>query len=458
VYTNKPFGTAYRGFGHVELFWAIESQMDMVAREVGMDPYEFRMKNLLKPGATTITGEEITEYTGSVRKCLEEVAKEIGWGEPGVKAGASDADDGASAEAEPGSGAGPGSKPGGKVSAKPGGKVRAKGIAVLHKAPAMPPNTASSAIMKFNEDATVDLLVSGVDYGQGTATSLSQIAAHALKLPLERIHFIWNKDTDFSPYDWQTVASRFTVMGGLSILKAAEDATGQIKQVAAEALEVKTDDLDVRDGVVFVKEDPSRALDYADIVMGYKFPNGNSIGGPVIGRGNYIAEGLTNLDLETGQGLPALNWTYGAHAVEIEIDTRTGDIEILKLASAFDVGRIINEGLCIGQVVGGGIQGVGTALHEQYIYDKAGRLLNPSLTDYKIPTVKDTPHVIKPIFVETPHDKGPFGARGVAEHPMISVPPAIANAIFNGTGVRIKELPLSPERVFLALNSGPSKT
>jgi CO/xanthine dehydrogenase Mo-binding subunit len=453
VYTTKPFGTAYRGFGHVELFWAIESQMDMVARELKMDPYEFRMKNLLKPGATTITGEEVTEHTGSVRKCLEEVAKEIGWGKPGEDPSGDSGNAGDESE-RPGDESG---TPGDESGRPAGGKVRAKGIAVLHKAPAMPPNTASSAIMKFNEDATVDLLVSGVDYGQGTATSLSQIAAHELKMPLDRIHFIWNKDTDFSPYDWQTVASRFTVMGGLSIIKAAADATGQIKEVAAEALEVKPEDLEVKAGVVFVKKDPSRALDYTEIVMGYKFPNGNSIGGPVIGRGNYIAEGLTNLDLETGQGLPALNWTYGAHGVEIEIDTRTGDIEILKLASAFDVGKIINEGLCIGQVVGGGIQGVGTALHEQYIYDKAGRLLNPTLTDYKIPTVKDIPQVIKPIFVETPHDKGPFGARGVAEHPMISVPPAIANAIFNGTGVRIKELPLSPERVFLALNSGPSK-
>ncbi len=455
VYTTKPFGTAYRGFGHVELFWAVESQMDMVAQELKMDPVEFRMKNLLKPGATTITGEEITEYTGSVRKCLEEVAKEIKWGET---CGETCGDGGARGRGETAPADAPSDVPSdGRHGSRSEGKVRAKGIAVLHKAPAMPPNTASSAIMKFNEDATVDLLVSGIDYGQGTATSLSQIAAHELKMPFERIHFIWNKDTDFSPYDWQTVASRFTVMGGLSIIKAAEDATRQIKDVAAEALNVKPDALEVKDGVVFVKEDPLLALDYTDVVMGYKFDNGNSIGGPVIGRGSYIAEGLTNLDPETGQGLPALNWTYGAHAVEIEVDTRTGDIEILKLVSAFDVGKVINEDLCRGQVIGGCVQGIGSAIHEQYIYDKAGRLLNPSLTDYKIPTVKDIPHEIMPIFVETPHDKGPFGARGVAEHPMISVPPAIANAIFNGTGVRIKELPLSPERVFLALNPGRSK-
>ncbi|HEC82944.1 MAG TPA: xanthine dehydrogenase family protein molybdopterin-binding subunit, partial [Firmicutes bacterium] len=309
VYTTKPFGTAYRGFGHVELFWAVESQMDMVAQSLDMDPVEFRMKNLLKPGSITITGEKVTEHTGNVRACLEQVAKEIGWGR------------------QPASGSN-------------GRKVRGKGIAVLHKAPAMPPNTASSAIIKFNEDATADVIVSGVDYGQGTATSLSQIAAHALRVPLEKIHFIWAKDTDRSPYDWQTVASRLTVMAGICILRAAEDAIDQIKSTAAQALGVDICDLEVEDGRVFVAGDKERGLDYKDVVMGYMFPNGNSIGGPVIGRGSYVAEGLTNLDPETGQGLPALNWTYGAHAVEIEVDVATGDIEIVKIVSAFDVGRV----------------------------------------------------------------------------------------------------------------------
>jgi CO/xanthine dehydrogenase Mo-binding subunit len=170
-----------------------------------------------------------------------------------------------------------------------------------------------------------------------------------------------------------------------------------------------------------------------------------------MGRGSYVAEGLTNLDLETGQGLPALNWTYGAHGVEIEIDTETGDIEIVKIVSAFDVGKVINEALCRGQVVGGTVQGLGTTVSEQYVYDGDGHLLNPSFTDYKIPTVRDVPREMVQVFVETPHDKGPFGARGVAEHPMISVPSVIANALFAATGVRIRELPLSPERVYLAL-------
>lgn len=426
VYTTKPFGTAYRGFGHVEFFWAVESQMDMVARELGMDPVDFRMKNLLKVGSKTITGEEVTKHTGDVRKCLTEVARAIEWGKP----------------------------VGGPLGQ---GRIRGKGIAVLHKAPAMPPNTASSAIIKFNEDATADVIVSGVDYGQGTATSLSQIAAYALKLPLESIHFIWAKDTDYSPYDWQTVASRLTVMGGLCIMRAADDAIDQIKTIASEALGAAKDALEVDAGRVFVRGDEARGLAYRDVVMGYMFPNGNAIGGPVIGRGSYVAEGLTNLDLETGQGLPALCWTYGAHGVEIEVDTRTGDIDVVRIVSAFDVGRVINRDLCKGQVIGGGVQGIGTALIEQYVYDKEGRLLNDSLTDYKIPTVRDIPREMMQIFVETPHDKGPLGARGVAEHPMISVPPAIANALFNATGVRMKELPLNPERVFLAVSRNPEK-
>ncbi|MGD9403352.1 MAG: molybdopterin-dependent oxidoreductase, partial [bacterium] len=187
------------------------------------------------------------------------------------------------------------------------------------------------------------------------------------------------------------------------------------------------------------------------VVMGYKYPDGHAIGGPVIGRGRYVAEGLTNLDLETGQGLPALCWTYGAHAVEIELDTETGDVEIVRIVSAFDVGKVINEALCRGQVLGGTVQGLGCTVSEHYVYDGEGHLLNASFTDYKIPTVRDVPREMVQVFIETPHDKGPFGARGVAEHPMISVPSVIANAIFDAAGVRILDLPLCPERVYLAL-------
>jgi CO/xanthine dehydrogenase Mo-binding subunit len=330
------------------------------------------------------------------------------------------------------------------------GKVRGKGLAMLHKAPAMPTFTSCSATILFNGDGSVNLLVSGVDYGQGTYTALAQVAADELAIPAEKVHVPWDSDTDFTPYDWQTVASRFTVMGGNAVIQAARDCLAQIKAVAAQALGVTPERIVCGDSRAWPEGEPERALHYRQLVLGYTFPNGNSIGGPVIGHGRYIAQGLTNLDPETGQGLPALNWTYGAHAVELEVDTDTGHVRVLQVASAFDVGKVINAQQCRTQVIGGVVQGLGSALLEKLVFD-SGRLQNGSFTDYKIPTAKDLPLEMRQFFVETPHPQGPYGARGVAEHPMISVPGAVGNAVANATGIELFELPLDPERVYLAL-------
>jgi CO/xanthine dehydrogenase Mo-binding subunit/aerobic-type carbon monoxide dehydrogenase small subunit (CoxS/CutS family) len=423
IYTNKIFGTAYRGFGHLEVLWGIERNMDMVARAIGMDPAEFRRRNLLRPGETTITGELITEHHGRPDECLRLVTEAIGW-DPAQRA------------AKP---VGPGS-----------GKVRAKGIAMLHKAPAMPTFTSSSASILFNSDGTANVLVSGVDYGQGTYTALAQIAADELCLPLDRIKVPWDCDTDFTPYDWQTVASRFSVMGGNAVIEAAQDCMRQIRGVAGQVFHAPPEQIECADGKVWVRGRPDRTLDYKQIVIGYTYPDGTSIGGPVLGRGRYIATGLTNLNPETGQGIPALNWTYGAHGVDLEVDTDTGHIKVFKIVSAFDVGKVLNMQQCRTQVVGGVIQGLGSAVLEKFVF-KDGRLLNNSFTDYKIPTAKDIPVEMQQFFVETPHPQGPYGARGIAEHPMISVPSAIGNAVANATGVEFFELPLDPERVYLTL-------
>jgi CO/xanthine dehydrogenase Mo-binding subunit len=194
VYTNKIHGTAYRGFGHLEVLWGIERNMDLVARALGMDPFEFRMKNLLRPGETTITGELVTESHGRPDECLRLVAEAVGW-DPKARA---------TAPVPPGSGV-----------------VRAKGLAMVHKAPAMPTFTSCSASILMNGDGSANVLVSGVDYGQGTYTTLAQIAADELKLPLNKVRVPWDSDTDFTPYDWQTVASRFAVMGGNAVIEAA---------------------------------------------------------------------------------------------------------------------------------------------------------------------------------------------------------------------------------------------
>ncbi|WP_406676951.1 xanthine dehydrogenase family protein molybdopterin-binding subunit [Moorella sp. ACPs] len=426
IYTNHIFGTAYRGFGHAEFFWAIERQRDLVAKELGMDPLEFRMRNLLKPGSITITGEKVHENTGRVDKCLALVAEKIGW--PLVKS-----------EEE-------------KARERETGKYRGIGLAVLHKAPAMPSWTASSAVVKMNEDGSVNVLVSGIDYGQGTYTTLAQIAADSLHLPLEKVHVVWETSTETGPYDWQTVASRFTVMGGNAVIRACEDLKAQMRSTAAAVLRAAEDELEFGEGVIYVRHHPDRKLTYSQLAIGYTYENGNAVGGPLIGRGKYIAQGLTFLDPETGQGYPALDWTYGAHAIEIEVDTATGNIEVLKVVSAFDVGKVLNATLSKGQVIGGIVQGLGTAFSEVLLYDDAGRLLTRNLVDYKIPTAKDLPREMEVYFVETPQLDGPYGARGVAEHPMISITPAIANALANATGLEIKEAPLTAEKIYLAWN------
>jgi CO/xanthine dehydrogenase Mo-binding subunit len=209
-----------------------------------------------------------------------------------------------------------------------------------------------------------------------------------------------------------------------------------------------------KNGKVFVNGRPDEAVDYQRFVLGYTYPNGNSIGGPVIGHGRYIAHGLTNLDPETGQGLPALDWTYGAHAAEIEVDTETGEIQVLRIASAFDAGKVINTQQCRCQVVGGVVQGLGSAVSEKFIFSKDGEFLHATFKDYKIPTAKDIPLSMKQFFIETPHPEGPYGARGVAEHPMISLPGVIGNALANATGIEMFEFPLDPETVYLALKRG----
>jgi CO/xanthine dehydrogenase Mo-binding subunit len=421
VYTNKTFGTAYRGFGHLEVLWGIERNLDLIARDLGIDPVEIRRKNFLKEGDLTITGEKVTANHGRPDLCLEAVAKAIGWG---------------------------------TKSAAPAGKRRGKGVAALHKAPAMPTFTSCSAILKFNEDASVDLLVSGVDYGQGTYTVLAQIAAEELGVPVEKVNVVWESDTAFTPYDWQTVASRFSMMGGNAVIEAAADCLAQIRRVASAVLRAPESELVCRDEKVFVAHNPDEALTYRQVVMGYSYPNGNSIGGPVIGRGRYIARGLTHLDPETGQGRPALDWTYGAHGVELEVDEATGDVEILKIASAFDVGKALNRQQVVTQIVGGVVQGLGSALCEELLIDEKGVFRNSSLVDYKIPTAKDIPREMSQFIIETPQLDGPYGSRGVAEHPMISVPGAVGNAVRDAVGIDFNELPLTAERIYMGMKRG----
>lgn len=425
LYTNKVFSTAYRGFGHLETHWVIERQMDLIAQQLTMDPYEFRMKNLLRDGSLTISGEHINANSGRPDHCLAAVAQEIGW-----------------------NGYRPAKE---RQAAIQSGKVRGKGLACLQKAPAMPSNTSTSAIMQMDEDGNVRIMLGAVDMGQGANTVMAQIAAEVLDMPMEKIKVAWETDTSRHPYDWSTVASKYTFMGGNAVKRCAHNLMMQMKEIAAQILRCSIEDLMHGNEFIYHIQHNHRRLAYKDLAMGYAYENGNSIGGPLIARGTYMADGLTYLDPKTGQGLPALDWTFGAHGVEIEVDIETGEIQIIKIASAFDVGQVINKKLAEGQIIGGVLQGIGSALLEGFKFSPNGRLLNPSFTDNKIPTAKDIPTEIVPICVENPQVDGPFGARGIGEHPMISVPSVIGNALYDALGINFFDLPLSAERVALVI-------
>jgi CO/xanthine dehydrogenase Mo-binding subunit len=304
----------------------------------------------------------------------------------------------------------------------------------------------------MNSDGSVIINVAHTEIGQGTATVVAQMAADRLGFPIGKVKVAVERDTDKDPFDWQTVASKGLLLTGNAVLAACDDLLGHAYSDAAQVLRAQAADLGHDGERIFVKQRPEESLTFASLAVGYAYPNGNGVGGPLIGVGRYIAQGLTSLDKETGQGRPALDWTYGAHGVITEVDPETGEYKVIKIASAFDVGKVINPGTLRGQCIGGMIQGLGTAECEGYLYDELGHLLNPSLTDNKILTAKDLPEQIECIAVETPQLDGPFGARGVGEHPMISVAPAMANAIHDATGAGLTHMPVRFEDVWRAIH------
>ncbi len=417
VYTNRPVGSAYRGFGMQEIHWALEQQMDRVAVELGMDPAEFRLLNCLGAGKATVTGQVLDEHSGRVDLCIRNVAKAIGL--------------------DP------------KRERTP---YRGKGIACAVKAPAMPNDAASSVVLKFAEDATLEILIAGIDYGQGLMTVVAQFASEALDIPVETIRVKGCPDTDLSPYDWQTVASRQTWATGNAVFRAAAEIRRKLCDTAGEALGVPPEELTLRSGSV-VHDATGRTIPFTRLVMGYQFPDGHAIGGPVAAATSYLPEGLLFLDPETSQSAkPVAKWTFGAQAVEISVDPETGQVTVERVAACYDVGKVVNPGLIRGQTYGGIVQGLGTGTMEELVLDtKTGRAVNASLMDYKIPSTEDVPAEMSVSFVETAQKDGPMGARGIGEHTMIPTPAAIANALWDACGIRISEMPITAEKVWRAL-------
>ncbi|MGA3108741.1 MAG: xanthine dehydrogenase family protein molybdopterin-binding subunit [Candidatus Bathyarchaeia archaeon] len=418
VYTTKVPTTAMRGFGYPESHWALERILDMAADKLKISPVEIRMKNLLKPGISeTGTGERLREDAGDPIRVLKSIAQSLDWDKPSEKP----------------------TRP---------GRFRGKGLALCLKGPAQPPNASASAILKFNEDVSVDLLIGTGSFGQGTPTGLTQIAAEELGIPIDKVRVGLVRSTDVSAYTWQTVGSRGLFTDGIAIMDAVKDAKNQIFEVASQVLRVRPDDLEIGDERVFVKGSPWHGLALSEVVFGYTYPDGNSIGGPIIGRGKFMSAMTTYLNPDTGQGVPTIFHTFGGTGVEIEIDVLTGEIEVLKAAQAFDVGKAVNPLLLKGQIDGGFIMGQSVALHEEILFDEQGWILNPNLSNYMILRAKEAPKEIEGILIETPQKDGPHGARGIGELVMIGVAPAIANAIFHAIGVQVTKLPMSPEKVW----------
>jgi CO/xanthine dehydrogenase Mo-binding subunit len=416
VYTNHPVGGPMRGFGMPEIHWGIEQQMDILAEKLGMDPLAFRRKNALREGSLAAFGGPMRGAT--LVDTIDAVAAKSGWGGP-------------------------------KPAASAPHKVRGRGIACMYKAPSMPANAQSAAILKINEDGTVNILTTAMEIGQGSLTALGQIAAEELGVQADKIT-VNLPDTDYTPYEWQTVASRISYSAGNAVLAAARDAKAQLLAVAAQVLEIPAADLVIEDGQIFARANPARKLAISDVAMGYLLPEG-AIGGPVIGRGSFIPAGITGLDKETGQGdCPAPFWTYGTQVADIEVDTKTGEITVLKVTAAYEVGKVINPAMCKGQVQGGIVQGLGSALYEHLVLSE-GQYKNSDFVDYKIPTATDTPEMDIILLETSPQADGPFGVKGIAEPTMVPTAPAIANAVYDALGVRILDLPLSAEKVLAAL-------
>jgi carbon-monoxide dehydrogenase large subunit len=418
MYTNLPPGGPYRGFGYSEFHFGLESHMDRIAEAIGMDAVEFRRKNAIVEGDELSYGAHMNP--SGLIEAIDKTAAAIDWGVE-------------------------------ETSDNPN-TVIGKGMALFWKAPAMPPNASSASFLKFNEDGSINITVSGMELGQGYLTVMAQIASEVLTVPVDKIR-VETPDTDRNPYEWQTVASHVTWSSGLAVQKAAIEAREKIFEVIHQVYGYEDDSLYLENETVRCKTDPEFVKTLSDFVIdGIQTDDGTWRGGPIIASGKFMPEFTNaNSDPETGQGgHPNVHYTVGATGVVLEIDKDTGRVWVRKAALAVDAGKAINPDLVKGQIVGGLVQGLATVLYEDMRFDEAGKMMNPTFTDYKIPTAFDIPDEIIPIIVEVPQPDGPFGARGVGEHTMIAAAPVIANAVYNALGTRIKSMPVTQEKIAMA--------
>jgi CO/xanthine dehydrogenase Mo-binding subunit len=404
VYTNTVPAGAYRGFGTLQVTWAYESQMDIIAEKLGLDPLEFRLKNLLKKGELYTPGD--TPVDCDLKAGLLQAAEEIGWNAK-------------SKTASP-------------------GKAVGKGLAVCMK-DGGGTYKVSSAAVKMNADGSVVLLTGTVEVGQGARTALSQVVAEELGIPYDAVT-VAQLDTDVTPYDVNTNASSSTVVMGLSVQRAAQDLKHQLLRHAAKILKTKPERLRLAGGKIAGGKD--QTLSFTELMHKVFL----SRSGEIIGHGAYQSIKSRKAAL----GSPTNFWEISWGGAEVEVDRETGEIKLLKYVSLADVGKAIHPVLCEGQDEGGVMNAIGHSLLEEMIY-KDGQLLNPNLVDYRVPSFQHLPKDFDTILVESENGPGPFGAKGTGEGGLLPVAAAIGNAVCRATGLRMYDLPLTPERVWRAL-------
>jgi CO/xanthine dehydrogenase Mo-binding subunit len=415
VATNNMYTSAFRGFGAAQACIAYEQQMDEVAKALGLDRLEFRRRNYLRAGDKISTDVPIRSAVWTDR-CVEQAWAALG---------------------EPTKGSGP-VKIGRGIAAYQQSYGR---ITWLHD--------TSEGWVGVEVDGTVIVRSGVTDIGAGQASALAQIVAEVLGVTLEDV-VVYNSDSAVTPLAGTTTATRALYMTGNAIKLAADAVRSRLVARAAEELGVRPDQVDMASSRVFIADNPEKSMSFTDLV---KLCAAEGIHRSELAM--FRAPFTDKIDPETGLGQVHPDYAFGAHAIEVAVDTETGEITVLKSVGAHDVGQAINPAAVEGQIEGGAVQGQGYALSEEMIY-REGRLMTPSFSEYLIPTAMDVPPV-RSIILESRSGLGPFGAKGIGEPSLTPVAPAIANAVADAIGVRIRDLPITPEKVVNALRQRTSK-
>jgi carbon-monoxide dehydrogenase large subunit len=407
VYTNKSITGSYRGYGTTQVTWACESQMDEIASRLGIDPVAFRLQNGYEEGDTYLNGQ-IMHGIG-LRETIERASTEIGWGE---------------------------------VEREPAPHLRrGKGIATMIK-PTMTPSS-SNCVINVEQDGRVSVVCAAPEIGAGQNTVLAQMAADAIGVPLEDIS-VPATDTALTPYNGPVASSRTTYHMGNAILSAGAEIRDQILALAGEVLGAEPGLLDLRNGAIHDLDGELR-ITLKDLLAKYA-----GEGYSITAGSRFSVAGSPLLKADPGEEwMSSIFWMLCTQAAEVEVDTETGVIRVVKVAAAADVGRAINPMTVEQQIEGGVVMGASNAIFEGFSY-RDGRIENDSLADYKVATIQDLPEIV-PIIVESVHNEAPYGAKGVGEPAAAATPPAIANAVYDAIGVRITDLPLTPEKVLRGL-------